>query len=162
MRSQRPAHLAVAIDATAENLPFADNSFDASMAIVTVHQWSDLETGLAEMRRVTRGPVVLLVCDPELMMDYWLNDYIPEVRQAEARRFPTIHRIKKALGGDVAVEAVPVPLDCQDGFNEAYYGRPEAFLNENARLACSSWSLVSKEAVERFVRELSADLESGR
>ena len=60
------------------------------------------------------------------------------------------------------MEAVPVPLDCQDGFNEAYYGRPEAFLNENARLACSSWSLMPKEAVDRFVRKLSADLESGR
>ena len=162
MRSQRPAHLAVAIDAIAENLPFADNSFDASMATVTVHQWSDLEAGLAEMRRVTRGPIVLLVCDPELMVDFWLSDYISEVREAEARRFPTIQRIKAALGGDVVVEAVPVPLNCQDGFNEAYYGRPEAFLNENARLACSSWSLVPKEAVDRFVRELSADLDSGR
>ena len=162
MRSQRPPHLATAIDAIAEDLPFEDNSFDASMASVTVHQWSDLEAGLAEMRRVTRGPVVLLVCDPDLMMDYWLSDYIPEVREAEARRFPTIQRITAALGGQTTVEPVPVPLNCKDGFNEAYYGRPEALLDENARLACSSWSFVPKEAVDRFVRELSADLESGR
>ncbi len=57
---------------------------------------------------------------------------------------------------------MPVPLECQDGFNEAYYGRPEAFLDENARLACSSWSLVPSEAVERFEAALSADLASGR
>jgi SAM-dependent methyltransferase len=162
MRAQRPSWLAPAIDAVAEDLPFADASFDASMATVTVHQWSDLERGLAEMRRVTRGNVVLLVCDPDLMSDYWLNDYIPEVREVEARRFPSIERIRVALGGKVEVLPVPVPLDCRDGFNEAYYGRPEMFLDERARLACSSWSLVPKAAVERFVDNLSADLASGR
>jgi SAM-dependent methyltransferase len=162
MRSQRPSWLAPAIDAVAEDLPFADASFDASMATVTVHQWSDLERGLAEMRRVTRGNIVLLVCDPDLMSDYWLNDYIPEVREVEARRFPSIERIRVALGGKVEVLPVPVPLDCRDGFNEAYYGRPEMFLDERARLACSSWSLVAEAVVERFVKDLSADLASGR
>lgn len=161
MRSQRPAHLTVAIDAVAENLPFENDSFDASMASVTVHQWTDLEAGLAEMRRVTRGPVVLLVCDPAVMMDYWLSDYIPDVREIEAKRFPPIARISAALGGNVAVQPVAVPLNCEDGFNEAYYGRPEAFLDEDARLACSSWSLVPDLAVERFVQHLSDDLESG-
>lgn len=162
MRAQRPAHLSVAIDAVAENLPFADGRFDASMATVTVHQWSDLEKGLAEMRRVTRGPVVLLVCDPARMMDYWLSDYIPEVREIEASRFPAIDRITAALGGRVRVEPVPVPLLCADGFNEAYYGRPEALLDAEARLACSSWSLVPQASVERFVRALADDLASGR
>ncbi|WP_404406719.1 class I SAM-dependent methyltransferase [Pelagibacterium halotolerans] len=162
MRAQRPANLSVAIDAVAEDLPFADDSFDASMATVTVHQWSDLEKGLTEMRRVTRGPVVLLVCDPALMEDYWLNDYIPEVRAIEASRFPPIQRIATALGQHVEVRSVPVPLHCRDGFNEAYYGRPEALLDHEARLACSSWSLVPRAAVERFVKHLSSDLASGR
>jgi SAM-dependent methyltransferase len=162
MRAQRPPGLAPAIDGVAEDLPFEDASFDASMAIVTVHQWSDLEKGLAEMRRVTRGNVVLLVCDPDLMSDFWLNDYIPEVREVEASRFPSIERLRIALGGEVEVLPVPVPLNCCDGFNEAYYGRPEMFLDERARLACSSWSLVPKDAVERFVAELSLDLVSGR
>jgi SAM-dependent methyltransferase len=146
----------------AEDLPFADGSFDASMATVTVHQWSDLEQGLAEMRRVTRGPVVLLVCDPALMRDYWLNDYIPEVRAIEASRFPPIRRIAAALGGKIRVDQVPIPLECRDGFNEAYYGRPEALLDPEARLACSSWSLVPEAAVDRFVRHLTGDLASGR
>lgn len=161
MRAQRPAHLSSAIDATAEALPFDDGSFDASMATVTVHQWTDLEKGLSEMRRVTRGPVVLLVCDPAAMADYWLNDYIPEVREIEANRFPAIERILAALGGDVEVHDVPVPLHCRDGFNEAYYGRPEAFLDPPARLACSSWSLAPEAAVERFVAHLSRDLANG-
>jgi SAM-dependent methyltransferase len=162
MRAQHPANLTVAIDAVAEDLPFPDASFDASMATVTVHQWSDLEKGLAEMRRVTRGAVVLLVCDPGLMKDYWLNDYIPEVRAIEATRFPPIQRILTALGRHVEVKSVPIPLNCRDGFNEAYYGRPEALLDDEARLACSSWSLVPKAAVERFIQHLSSDLASGR
>ena len=162
MRAQRPPHLPRAIDAVAEDLPFEDDSFDASMSTVSLHQWSDLERGLAEMRRVTRGPVVLLVCDPDRMADYWLADYIPEVRVVEASRFPAISRIEAALGGRVAIEQVSVPLDCRDGFNEAYYGRPEAFLDPAARLACSSWSLVPEQAVNRFARELSADLASGK
>ena len=161
MRAQRPSHLAPAVDAVAEDLPFADDSFDAAMSTVSLHQWSDLERGLAEMRRVTRGPVVLLVCDPSAMHDYWLADYIPEVRDNEARRFPAIARIVSALGGDVRVENVPVPLHCRDGFNEAYYGRPEMFLDPAARLACSSWSLVAPEVVERFAGKLSRDLADG-
>jgi SAM-dependent methyltransferase len=162
MRAQRPRHLSAAIDAVAEDLPFADASFAGSMATVTVHQWSDLEKGLAEMRRVTRGPLVLLVCDPAIMRNYWLNEYIPEVRAVEASRFPPIHRITAALGGHVEVKPVPIPLHCRDGFNEAYYGRPEALLDPEARLACSSWSLVPKAAVDRFEQHLSSDLASGR
>lgn len=162
MRAQRPANLSAAINAVAEDLPFAAASFAASMATVTVHQWSNLEKGLAEMRRVTQGPIVLLVCDPAVMKDYWLNDYIPEVRTIEATRFPPIHRITTALGGHVEVRSVPIPLHCRDGFNEAYYGRPEALLHHEARLACSSWSLVPTAAVERFVKHLSNDLASGR
>lgn len=161
MRAQRPAHLSQAIDAAAEALPFADQSFDASMATVTVHQWQDLEKGLAEMRRVTRGPVVVFAGDPRLMQDYWLNEYIPEVREIEARRFPSIERIATGLGGHVEVQTVPIPLNCRDGFNEAYYGRPEALIDSEARLACSSWSLVPAEAVKRFVDALSRDIAEG-
>lgn len=161
MRAQRPAHLSEAVDAVAEALPFPDKSFDASMASVTVHQWQNLELGLTEMRRVTRGPVVVFVADPSRMTDYWLNDYVPEVRAIEARRFPTIERISSALGGKVLVQSVPVPLNCLDGFNEAYYGRPEGLLDPNARLACSSWSLVKEEVVQRFVEHLSHDLATG-
>ena len=161
MRAQRPAHLSKAMDAVAEALPFADQSFDASMASVTVHQWQDLEKGLSEMRRVTRGPVVIFAGDPRLMQDFWLNQYIPEVRAIEARRFPSIERIVAGLGGQVEVQAVPIPLSCRDGFNEAYYGRPEVFLDPDARLACSSWSMVSAEAERHFVDALSRDLADG-
>ena len=47
------------------SLPFDDDAFDASLAAFTVHQWADIDRGLAELRRVTRGPVVVLTCDPD-------------------------------------------------------------------------------------------------
>jgi SAM-dependent methyltransferase len=161
MRAQRPPHLAPAIAAVAEALPFAGNTFDASMATVTIHQWSDLERGLGEMRRVTRGPVVILTGDPDAFGEIWIADYCPEVRAIEARRFPSITRVVAALGGRCEIRPVPIPLDCTDGFNEAYYGRPERLLDPAARLACSSWSLVAPEVVDRFVRDLGRDLTEG-
>jgi SAM-dependent methyltransferase len=161
MRAQRPGHLALAIDATAESLPFADNSFDAAMTTFSVHQWSDLHAGLTEMRRVTRGPIVILTGDPDLLRGFWLNDYAPEVLDAEARRYPSIATLSDYLGGNTTSVVVPVPLDCVDGFNEAYYGRPEALLDPAARLSCSAWSFVGAGVQDRFTVDLSRDLADG-
>jgi len=161
MRSQRPAHLARAVDARAEALPFLDDSFEAALASFTVHQWGDLEAGLREMRRVTSGPVVILTCDPGALHRYWLAEYAPEVIATEARRYPPIARIVDGLGGVVDVSSLPIPLDCSDGFSEAYYGRPEALLDPGARRANSAWSFVDASVAERFETELRADIESG-
>ncbi|MGV1794794.1 class I SAM-dependent methyltransferase [Rhizobium sp. A37_96] len=161
MRAQRPEHLPAAIDGTAEQLPFADQSFDAAMATFTVHQWSDLRRGLGEMRRVTRGPVLVLSCDPDLLERSWLHAYAPEMIAVEARRYPAMDAIAAALGGNVEVKAVPIPLNCIDGFGEAYYGRPERMLDPGARLANSAWSFVDASVGERFVAELGRDLADG-
>jgi SAM-dependent methyltransferase len=161
MRAQRPASLSSAIDATAESLPFDDDTFDAAMGTFTVHQWSDLAAGLRELRRVTRGPVVILSCDPAALDRFWLNDYAPEVLETEASRYPNLDRITEHLGGSVEVTSVPIPLDCTDGFGEAYYGRPEALLDPNARLANSAWSFVGDDVAARFQRTLGSDLDDG-
>ncbi|TXI04088.1 MAG: class I SAM-dependent methyltransferase [Rhizobium sp.] len=161
MRAQRPAHLPAAIDGTAERLPFADRSFDAAMATFTVHQWSDLKQGLAEMRRVTRGPVLVLSCDPDLLERSWLHAYASEMIAVEARRYPAMDVIATALGGDVEIKAVPIPLNCIDGFGEAYYGRPERMLDPGARLANSAWSFVDPSVGERFAIDLGRDLADG-
>ena len=161
MRAQRPPTLAPAIDATAENLPFADDSFDAAMTTFSVHQWGDLRAGLSEMRRVTRGPIVILTCDPDLVRRFWLYDYAPEVLDTEARRYPSLAAISDVLGGATTSALVPVPLDCVDGFNEAYYGRPEALLDPGARLSCSAWSFVGDAVHDRFTVDLGRDLADG-
>ncbi|SEG76978.1 Methyltransferase domain-containing protein [Actinacidiphila yanglinensis] len=161
MRAQRPVHLAPAIDGTAERLPFDDGRFDAAMTTFSVHQWSDTAAGLREMRRVTRGPVVVMTCDPTLVRDFWLYDYAPLVLDTEARRYPAVEAITAALGGSCAVTPVPIPADCTDGFNEAYYARPERLLDPGARQACSAWSFVPQDVCERYTGELRAAIASG-
>ncbi|MFI9052552.1 class I SAM-dependent methyltransferase [Streptomyces sp. NPDC053427] len=162
MRAQRAASLPRAVNAVAESLPFGDGEFDGAMTLFSVHQWSDVEAGLREMRRVARGPVVVLTCDPGLVRDFWLYEYAPEVLDTEARRYPSIEKMAASLGAVGSVQSVPIPLDCTDGFNEAYYGRPEMLLDPAARQACSAWSFVDDRVRERFTTRLRDDLDSGR
>jgi SAM-dependent methyltransferase len=161
MRAQRPAHLPRAVDAVAQALPFADKSFDAAMTTFSVHQWPDLAAGLREMRRVTRGPMAIISGDPDALDRFWLARYAPEVIATEARRYPPVAAFRAALDGDIAITHVPIPLDCCDGFNEAYYGRPEMLLDPRARRACSAWSFVDADAIGRFERTLKRDLDDG-
>jgi SAM-dependent methyltransferase len=161
MRSRRPAHGAPAVAGVAEALPFDDDAFDAAMAMVTLHQWPDQARGLAEMRRVARGPVVILTFDADVLGQFWLAHYVPELIEAERRRYPTPSWICSVLGGRTEVAAVPVPVDCTDGWTEAYYARPERFLDEGVRRAQSAWAFFDPAVEDRFVRHLAADLDSG-
>ncbi|MGB5947767.1 MAG: methyltransferase domain-containing protein [Parvibaculum sp.] len=161
MRAQRPPHLAPAIRAVAEDLPCDDLSVDAAMALVTVHQWADLARGLSEMRRVARGPVVVLTFDGDALDRFWLADYVPELVAVERRRYPPIERIGALIGRRSVVRSVPIPVDCRDGFTEAFYARPEGLLDPAVRQAQSSWSFAEPGAEMRFVARLAEDLQSG-
>ncbi len=161
MRAQRPAELAPAIDATAESLPFDASAFDAVMAMVTIHQWGDWRRGLAEMRRVSRGPVVLLTFDGTALDRLWLGEYVPELFVAESRRYPAVEDLCGALGASSEVIEVPIPIDCSDGFTEAFYARPEAFLDEAVRRSQSAWGFVEPDAIERGLGRLARELASG-
>jgi SAM-dependent methyltransferase len=161
MRAQRPAHRPAAVDAVAAALPFADDSFDAAMATVTVHQWSDREQGLAEMRRVSRGPVVILTFDPNALHTFWLCDYVPEFLAAERDRYPRIEQLRVSLGGMSTVSEIAIPIDCVDGFTETYYARPEAFLDPAVRRSQSAWGFMAPDVVAVRIARLRADIESG-
>ncbi len=157
MIRQRPASAATAIQGSAENLPFDDNTFDASMAILTIHHWSDKEKGLREMRRVTRGPIVILTYDPAFR-GFWLTDYIPELVTLDEGQMPRITDYEKWLG-PVEISAVPIPHDCIDGFQSAYWRRPAAYLDPQVRAAMSSFWAVGD--VSAGLKRLEKDLESG-
>ena len=160
MRSQRPPDRP-AIDAVAEHLPFGDETFDAAMASVTVHQWSDQDAGLLELRRVSRGPVVILTFDPEALDRFWLVHYAPELTEADGQCYPTIGHIRDVLGGHSELTEVRIPHDCVDGFTEAYYARPEAFLDDAVRRSQSTWGFVSEAEATASVAALRRDLSSG-
>jgi SAM-dependent methyltransferase len=161
MREQRPPGLGTAVDAVAEQLPFEDDSFDAAMAIVTIHQWPDWRAGVRELNRVSRRGTVIVTFDGEALDRLWLGEYVPELFEAEAARYPAIDAVASALEGTVTVDEVPIPFDCTDGFTEAFYGRPEQFLDPEVRRAQSAWGFVEPGAAERGIELLRSDLESG-
>jgi SAM-dependent methyltransferase len=160
MRAQRPPGAAPAIDARAEALPFDDEAFDAAMASVTIHHWVSPEAGLAELRRVARGPVVVFTFDLDFLPD-WQQEFLREGLEIERPRFPAIDNVTRALGGRTRVERIPTPADCADGFFEAFWNRPEALLDPGIRASQSMWALLDPGVEEQMVSRLAAALESG-
>lgn len=156
MIAQRPADAAPAVPGFAEELPFADDSFDAAMAVLTVHHWSDPRKGLAEMRRVARGTVAVLTFDPASRVQ-WLLDYWPELARLDAEIMPPLALYGEVLG-EIEHVPVPIPHDCVDGFLYAYWRRPAAYLDPRIRRAISSfWKIDAEPGVAR----LKADLSNG-
>ncbi|MFI6316493.1 class I SAM-dependent methyltransferase [Nonomuraea sp. NPDC050556] len=158
MRAQRPAGSAPVVAATAESLPFEDQSFDVAMAVSTTHHWPDPIAGLREMRRVARRVVVFTYdgSDPD---QFWLiRDYLPEFAGLAAGR-PSLDEQARAIGA--RVEPVLIPWDCADGLFEAYWRRPEAYLEEDVRRGVSVWARVGPDVERRVVDGLRGDLASG-
>ena len=160
MRAQRSADAAPAICAHAEALPFDDDAVDATMACVTIHHWEPPDLGLAELRRVSRGPVVIFTFELDELPP-WQLDFLAEGVAIERPRFPAIDDVVDALGGRTRVERIPTPGDCVDGFFEAFWRRPEALLDPSVRGAQSMWAMLDPGVEERIVARLSAALESG-
>jgi SAM-dependent methyltransferase len=162
MRAQRPAGAAPSVGALADRLPFKDDSFDAAMAFATVHHWPDPIAGLREMRRVARRVVIFThdTSDAGWLRRFWLTrDYLPEVANLLAGR-PALTELAAAIGA--RIEPVPIPWDCADGFFEAYWRRPEAYLDESVRRGVSVWTKVGPDAERRAVHDLRNDLASGQ
>ena len=161
MRSQRLAHTAPCVAGSAEHLPFADQSFDAAMAFSTIHHWRDPMGGLREMQRVARR-VVVFAFDTSNAREFWLTrDYVPKAAELRGCRvLAALPEMARALGA--RMESVPIPWDCADGFHEAYWRRPEAYLDEHVRRGISVFAAVGPDAEARAVRDLREDLDSGR
>ena len=160
MRAQRRADAAPAIAARAEALPFDDDAVDAAMACVTIHHWEPPVAGLAELRRVARGPVVVFTFELD-ELPAWQRQFLAEGLAIERTRFPAIEEIVGALGGRIRVERIPTPWDCTDGFFEAYWRRPEGLLDAAVRSAQSMWAMLDPGVEERIVGRLSTALETG-
>ncbi|HTR75455.1 MAG TPA: class I SAM-dependent methyltransferase [Solirubrobacterales bacterium] len=161
MRAQRPPDAAPCLSGSAESLPLDDDSVDAAMACVTIHHWQDRAAGLAELRRVARGPVVVFTFDLTDLIA-WQRDYFAEAVAIEQPRFGTIEEVATELGGKIRVESIPTPADCTDGFFEAFWNRPEELLDPDLRASQSIWALLEPGVEERIIARLGADLSSGK
>ncbi len=162
MALQRPVGLAPAIRASAEELPLRDKSVDAAMAILSLHHWDDCERGLRELRRVARGPVVLLTYDAVVSGQMWLMaDYAPEIATTDRKNFPDPKQLGEWLGGEVIIETIPIHRDCADWMLGSFWAHPERVLDPVARAGTSGFSRLSPDVMDRIVSEVSRDLRSG-
>ncbi|MET9610041.1 class I SAM-dependent methyltransferase [Streptomyces sp. NPDC006512] len=148
------------VRAGAESLPFEDGAFDAAMAIMTVHHWPDLRRGLAELRRVSDRQVVF-TWDPQHLPELWLTEeYLPEIRQLEHARFTPLSTVVEALGVHTVLP-FPIPHDFTDGFQIAYWRRPQFYLDAVVRAASSTFAQLPASVVEPAIARLRDDLASG-
>jgi SAM-dependent methyltransferase len=157
MIAQRPADASPVVQGRAEALPFADQAFDAAMASLTVHHWSDQAQGLRELRRVAQGPVVLLTYDPAFR-GFWLTDYLPELIRLDEEQMPPLSVYAQHLG-EVEISPVLIPHDCTDGFLCAYWRRPHAYLDAELRKGSSSFFALGD--ISEPLGRLADDLQSG-
>ena len=158
MIRQRPHSRSPVVRASAASLPFRDSAFDASLAVLTVHHWSDHVHSLAEFARVSRSVQVIVTWDPAFSGFWLVEDYFPEIGAIDRRIFPSLDEIRQVLG-EIVVWPIPIPHDCSDGFLGAYWRRPHAYLNPDVRLPISTFSRISN--VDSGLDRLRSDLGDG-
>jgi SAM-dependent methyltransferase len=163
MISQRPPLAAPVVRASAPRLPLRDDSVDAALAVLTIHHWDDdLDAGLTELRRVARGPVVVVTYDAEVSCQMWLiQDYLPEVAALDRTTFPSIDRLTRALGGGAEVEAVPTSHDTPDWTLGSFWAHPERVLDPSARNSTSGLARMAPAVIDRLLTQLRRDLDDG-
>ena len=161
MIAQRPPEAAPAVQAAAQALPFADDAFDAAMAVLTLHHWADWRAGLAEMRRVASDRVVVFSWDPSFAGRLWVSaEYFPQLVEDDVRDFPSLADQAGALQA-LSVTPVPIPHDCRDGFYGAHWRRPEAYLDPVVRAGISTLAKREPGELEAGLTRLEDDLRTG-
>jgi SAM-dependent methyltransferase len=162
MIRQRPDGRAAVVQAVAERLPFPNGAFDAALAVLTVHHWTDRQGGLAELLRVARR-VIVVTWDPACRDSFWLTtEYLPEIVEFDLPRFPPLSELAESLGGGITTRVLPVPHDCVDGFLGAFWRRPDAYLDPAVRSAMSCFAQLPDERVDRGLSRLADDLRTER
>ena len=163
MAAQRPRDRAPAIRASAGSLPLRDDSVDAAMAMVTIHHWDDEQKrGVQELRRVARGPVVILTFDATVSTRMWLfAEYMPEGAALDLKTMPSPDEVATWLGVGSRVETILLRRDTPDWMCEAFWAHPERVFDASARAATSSFARMAPQVVDRVLHELRRDLDNG-
>lgn len=163
MAAQRPPELPRAILAEAYPLPLADGSVDAAMALLTVHHWdAQQERGVRELRRVARGPVVILTYDPRVSSRMWLMaEYLCEVAELDRSIFPIPEQLAHWLGTGTSIGTVPIACDTPDWTLGSFWAHPERVLDAQARAGTSGFARMPAEVVARVVEAVGRDLQDG-
>lgn len=163
MINQRSVASAPAVQAAAEKLPIRTDTVDATMAILTVHHWTDIAAGVAEMIRVARRRVIVFTWDHTIFSQFWLlRDYLPAAAETDARLAVPITTLSSLLGESrVSIVPIPVPHDCLDGFGGAYWYRPHIYLEATAQDGMSLFAMTPKSQLQDGLFRLRSDLTTG-
>ncbi|HYD09416.1 MAG TPA: class I SAM-dependent methyltransferase, partial [Acidimicrobiales bacterium] len=140
-------------------LPFADEAFDATLCVLTVHHWPDWCAGLQELRRVSRRQVIVTFDWPEHDAMWWVSEYLQEIAHGWVHQ-ASPEEMADALGG-ASIERVPLPWDCTDGMLITYWRRPERYLDPAVRASASGTALADQHLVDAAVERLRVDLATG-
>jgi len=160
MIRQRPDGASLVVQASAEALPFPAGTFDAALAVLTLHHWADWRCGVGEMKRVADRQVIFTI-EPREVGNFWLTEaYFPEIAELDRARCPSVDELVEHLG-ECRVDHIAIPHDCSDGFLAAFWRRPQAYLDPGVRAGMSGFALLEQDVVARGVARLTCDLESG-
>jgi ubiquinone/menaquinone biosynthesis C-methylase UbiE len=168
MRSQAVPHPQVQwFDGRAEAIPLPDNSVDAAICILALHHFTDLEAALLEIHRVVKaGAIAFFTFDSQARKYFWLDDYFPFLWEYDESSFFSIDYIisfiQTTFKKVVDVYSFPLPPDLTDLFLAAGWQRPEIYLNSEIRAVMSAFALTDPQLVELGVKQLQADLLSGK
>lgn len=161
MLRQRSRGSAPAVCASAEELPFREDAFDAALAVLTVHHWTDLDAGLREMQRVAPRQVVFFF-EPDWADRLWLvSEYFPEILDLGTERTAPGSAVLGEMLAIRRVEAVPVPADCVDGFGGCFWNRPEKYLDPAVQEGMSCFAQLDPDVRARGTERLRHDIASG-
>ncbi|SRR6266446_4159972 len=158
MIRQRPSDAAPVVRASAMQLPFQDGTFDAALAIFSVHHWSDQRRGLEEMARVAARSIILTWDQAHAGATWLIRDYFPEIGRHGRTICPPLETYRRVFAR-LEIIAVPIPHDCTDGFLNAYWRRPEAYFDAGARSAISAFADLPE--LDSGLARLRRDLDNG-
>jgi len=137
----------------ADDLPFADASFDAALMRLVVHL-VDRPTVFGETLRVLRprGRLVITTSDPDAFASYWMAPYFPSYVELDRVRFPSGKALRRELAaaGFRSIQVVRFDIDRR-------FSRAEALDKLHGR-AYSSFTLMSDEEYEGGVAAAEASL----
>ncbi len=160
MLDQRARDAAPAVRGSGATLPIRSASFDAALAVLTLHHWGDWRTGLAELARVAPRRVIVTI-DFEVHARFWLlSDYLPAVAAVERRLRPSPADIAATIPLTRTID-LPLPPDLTDGVLGSFWRRPEAYLDPVVRANTSPLALADPVLVEAGITRLGADLADG-
>lgn len=149
-----------AVQGVAERLPFADDSFDVAMGVLTVHHWPDRTAGLREARRVAKRQV-FIVYDLSITAGFWFHEFWPTVATAGWEiDAPTPEELGRTLDV-IDVRPWLVSSTCTDGVTGAYWNRPERYLDPNVQRSMSTFARLDPDERAEGNERLRVALDDG-